>query len=103
MSLAISPKRGTILLKALPHDGAFAIYADGSRLELGPARLFAFRQVDGTWVQWGGVKVAQSGTIVAVELGPTTVRTAPRKVRVGMTFSASLPVSDLVGARDVVD
>jgi len=103
MSMAISPKRGTTLLSGLPDDAVFAVYADGRRLQLGPARLFAFKRVVGTWVQWGGVKVAQSGTIVAVELGPTTVRTAPRKVRVGMTFSASLPLSDLMEARDAVD
>ena len=99
MNMAIDPKRATSILKGLREATAYAIYADGARIRLGPARIVANRRSRETWIQWGGVKVTHAGTVVAVELGALTVELAPEKVAVDMTFSASLPLSDLREAR----
>ena len=98
MSMAINPKRATSILKRLREETAYAIYADGERLRLGPARLVAYRRDRETWIQWGGVRVKHAGTIVAVELGALTVELAPEVVVLDRTFSASLPLSSVRGA-----
>ncbi len=99
MSMAIDPKRATSVLKGLREESAYAIYADGERLRLGPARIVAYRRDRETWIQWGGVRVTHAGTIVAVEVGALTVEFAPEEAVVDMTFSASLPLSSVRGAK----
>ena len=99
MSMAISPKRATSILKGLREESAYAMYADGERLRLGPARIVTYRRDRETWIQWGGVRVTHAGTIIAVELGALRVELAPEVVVVDMTFSASVPLSSVRGAR----
>jgi len=98
MSMAISPKRATSILKGLREESAYAVYADGSRIRLGSARIVTSRRDRETWIQWDGVRVTQPGTVVAVELGALRIELAPEDVVVDMTFSASLPLSSVRGA-----
>ena len=99
MNMAIDPKRATSILKGLREESAHALYADGARLRLGPARIVTYRRDRETWIQWGGVRVTRAGTIVAVELGAVRVELTPEDVFVDMTFSASLPLSTVRGTR----
>jgi hypothetical protein len=68
-------------------------------MRLGPARIVTYRRDRETWIQWGGVRVAHAGTIVAVELGALRVELAPEDVVIDMTFSASHPLSSVRRAR----
>ena len=99
MSMAIDPKRATSILKGLREESAYAIYADGSRMSLGPARIVAYKRDRETRIQWDGVRVTHAGTVVAVRLGALRIDLAPEEVVVDMTFSASLPLASVQRAR----
>ena len=99
MSMAISPKRATLLLKQLRDEAAYAVYADGTRLRLGRARIVAHKRGQDTWVEWGGVKVKATGRIMAIDVCRTTVEVVPQEVFEGMTFSASVLLAEVLEAR----
>jgi hypothetical protein len=99
MSMSISPKRAAALLNELRDESAYAVYADGTRLRLGRARIVAHRRGRETWVEWGGVKVKATGTIGAIELGQISVGLPSQDVFEGMTFSASVPLTEVLRAR----
>ncbi len=99
MSMAIRPKQAAVLLLELQQASANAVYADGTRLRLGPARIVSHQSGSDTWIQWGGVKVTVAGTIQAIELGKVSIRVPPQAVSEELTYSASLPLADVLRAR----
>jgi hypothetical protein len=93
----LSPKEAETVLKDLQETPAYAVYADGMRLQLGSARIYTFERERASWVQWGGVRIRRRGTIDRIEFGSISIAIAPEDVHVDMTFSASAPLAEVLG------
>jgi hypothetical protein len=77
---------------------AKAVYDDGRRIRLGTARLATARSTDDAWFEWRAVEIRKAGTVAAIAVGRALIAIPPRPVIAGTTFSASVPVEDVVDA-----